>query len=62
MNLLNDFYPEPFTPKWYNAEECPACKQLGMCIWQESSTARKCQCCGYIEERYIKEKEIQENK
>lgn len=50
-NLMSDFYPEEFIPKWSNAEECPMCHELGMCKWENLSTARMCQNCKYIEER-----------
>ena len=40
-----------FEPQWNNAQVCPKCKELGMSVWQESSTARMCANCKFIEER-----------
>jgi hypothetical protein len=44
------FYPT-FESRWNNAEKCKICNQLGMPSFQETSTARRCACCGWIEER-----------
>jgi len=49
-DLSSAFYPV-FEPRWNNAQKCKLCENLGMPQWQPSSTARRCACCGFIEER-----------
>lgn len=48
--IMDALYPK-FVPRWSNAEECPVCHELGMPQWQETSTARMCACCKYVQEK-----------
>lgn len=34
-------------------QTCPNCQQSNMPTWGDLATARRCQSCGFVEERYV---------